>query len=233
MLGVLPERESFFEDEVGNYSFPEKQTMRLKRVMGYEKHRIAKPGSTVSDFAWYGVNYMLEQEWITKEEIGALVVVTLCPDHFVPHISTIVHGKLGLSEDVICMDLAQGCCGFLLGLFEAFLLLDHMEDKKVVLVNADVLSHKVSPRDRNDYPLIGDAAAITVVENSREKSEIFYEMYMDGSRGEVLKIPAGAFRMPSTAETAVMKEMVILNRWTICTWMAARYSILCRQKFHR
>lgn len=207
MLGVLPERESFFEDEVGNYSFPEKQTMRLKRVMGYEKHRIAKPGSTVSDFALYGMNYMLEKEWITKDEIGAVVVVTLCPDYFVPHISTIVQGTLGLSEDVICMDLAQGCCGFLLGLFEAFLLLDHMEDKKVVLVNADVLSHKVSPRDRNDYPLIGDAAAITVVENSSKKSEIFYEMYMDGSRGEVLKIPAGAFRMPSTPETAVMKDI--------------------------
>jgi len=35
MLGVLPEKEVFFDDEVGNYSFPEKQTLRLKRVMGY------------------------------------------------------------------------------------------------------------------------------------------------------------------------------------------------------
>lgn len=207
ILGILPERESLFEDEVGNYSFPEKQTMRLKRVMGYEKHRIAKPESAVSDFAWYGLNYMLEQDWIAKEEIGALIVVTLCPDYFVPHISTIVQGKLGLSSDVICMDLAQGCCGFLLGLFQAFMLLEHMPDKKVALVNADVLSHKVSTRDRNDYPLIGDAATVTIIENNSEKTAIFYEMHMDGSLGDVLKIPAGGFRMPSSPETAVMKDI--------------------------
>lgn len=207
ILGVLPEREALFDDEVGNYSFPEKQTMRLKRVMGYEKHRISKPESAASDFAFYGINYMLEQKWIDKDEIGAIVVVTLCPDHFVPHISTIVQGKLGLSEDIICMDIAQGCCGFLLGLFEAFLLLEHLTDKKVVLVNVDILSHKVSPRDRNDYPLIGDAATITVIENTRERNPIFYEMHMDGSLGEALKIPAGGFRMPGTAETAIMHDI--------------------------
>ena len=55
ILGVLPEQEFFFEDEVGNYAFPEKQTLRLKRVMGYEKHRISKPESAASDFAYYGI----------------------------------------------------------------------------------------------------------------------------------------------------------------------------------
>lgn len=98
ILGVLPEQEFFFEDEVGNYAFPEKQTLRLKRVMGYEKHRISKPESAASDFAYYGIRHMIEQGWIDRDEIGALLVVTLCPDHFVPHISTIVQGKLGLGR---------------------------------------------------------------------------------------------------------------------------------------
>lgn len=207
ILGVLPEQEVFFEDEVGNYSFPEKQTLRLKRVMGYKKHRISKKESSASDFAIYGLRHMLEEKWIDKEEIGAVIVVTLCPDYFVPHISTIVQGELGLDEDVICMDIAQGCCGFLLGLFESFLLLEHMKDKRVVLINVDILSHKVSERDRNDYPLIGDAATITVIENSDEKNEIYYEMHMNGSMGDALKIPAGAFKMPSTAETGIMRDI--------------------------
>lgn len=207
ILGVLPEQEIFFEDEVGNYSFPEKQTLRLKRVMGYEKHRISKTTSAVSDFVVYGLKYMLEHGWIEKDEIGALIVFTLCPDHFVPHISTIVQGELELDEDVLCMDIAQGCCGFILGLFESFMLLEHMQDKKVVLVNADILSQRVSHRDRNDFPLIGDAATVTVVENCEDKTPIFYEMHMNGSMGDALKIPAGGFRMPSTAETAVMRDI--------------------------
>ena len=205
ILGVLPEKESLFDDEVGNYDFPEKQTLRLKRVMGYEKHRISKETSAASDFAVFGLKHMLENGWIKKEEIGAVIVVSLCPDHFVPHISNIVHAKLELSTDVLCMDIPQGCCGFLMGLSQAFMLLEHI-DKKIVLINVDLLSHKVSKRDRNDYPLIGDGAAITVIENSGDDRSIYYEMHMDGSRGEALIIPAGGFRMPSTAQTAVMEN---------------------------
>ena len=206
LLGVLPETVGYFDEEVDNYSFPPRQTMRLKKIMGYNQHRLAKETSTVSDFAVYGLNYMLENRWISREEIGAVVVVTLCPDHFVPHISNIVQAKCDLDSDVICLDIAQGCCGFLVGLMQSFMLLKHLEDKKVVLINGDVLSHKVSKRDRNDFPLIGDATSITVVENTRDALPIYYEMHVDGKRGEALKIPAGGFRMPSNAQTAVMMD---------------------------
>lgn len=206
MLGILPEKEGFFDDEVGNYSFPPRQTMRLKKIMGFHKHRLSKDTSTVSDFAVYGMNYMLEHDWIQREEIGAVVVVTLCPDYFVPHIGNIIQAECGLNRDVLCVDLAQGCCGFLVGLMESFLLLEHLNGKKVILVNGDVLSHKVSKRDRNDFPLVGDATTITIVENSTMNDLIYYEMHTDGKRGKALKIPAGAFRMPGTSETAVMTD---------------------------
>lgn len=206
ILGILPEKESFFEDEVSNYSFPVKQTLRLKKVMGYEKHRIAKNTSTVSDFGTYGLKYMLEHSWIKSEEIGAIIVVTLCPDYFVPHISNIIQAECGLDTDIICMDIAQGCCGFVLGLSQSFMLLEHLQDKKVILINGDVLSHKVSRKDRNDFPLVGDATSITVVENSKDDEQIYYEIHNDGARGDALKIPAGGFRMPSTAETSILKD---------------------------
>ena len=205
MLAVLPETVGFFDDEVDNYSFPPKQTLRLKKVMGYDQHRLAKETSTVSDFAVHGLCYMLNNGWISKEEIGAVIVVTLCPDHFVPHISNIVQARCDLGTDIVCMDIAQGCCGFLLGLMQSFMLLEHMEKKKVVLINGDVLSHKVSKRDRNDFPLIGDATTITVIENGGQ-DKVYFEIHNDGSRGDTLIIPAGAFRMPSTSETAQMTD---------------------------
>lgn len=203
MLGILPETIGYFDNEVDNYSFPAKQTLRLKKVMGYNQHRLAKETSTVSDFALYGLNYMLKNEWIRKDEIGAVITVTLCPDHFVPHISNIVHDKCDLDKDVVCFDIAQGCCGFLVGLTQSFMILEHMQNKKVILINGDVISHKVSKRDRNDYPLIGDGCTITIIENGGN-DEIYYEMHTDGKRSDALKIPAGAFRMPSTPKTAEM-----------------------------
>ena len=205
MLGVLPETIGYFDEEINNYSFSPKQTMRLKKLMGYEKHRLAKDSSTVSDFAIYGIDYMIENDWISANEIGAIVTVTLCPDFFVPHISNIIHDKFKLGTDVLCYDIAQGCCGFLVGLMQAFLLLEHMDDKKVLLINGDVLSHKVSKRDRNDYPLIGDGCAITVIENG-DSDDIYCEMNTDGTRRDALIIPAGAFRMPSTPDTAIMVD---------------------------
>lgn len=206
ILTVLPENEVFFEDEVGNYSFPEKQSLRLKKVMGYEKHRIAKPETASSDLALFGLQHLMEAGRIKKEDIGALLVVTLTPDHFLPHVSNILHGKCGLSRDTVCMDIMQGCCGFMLGLMQGFALLNYMPDKKVVLVNADVLSHKVSKRDRNSYPLIGDAATITILENQAGAPDIYFNILTDGTGRDALGIPAGGSRMPCTAETSVMKD---------------------------
>ena len=206
ILGILPEKLAKFDDEVKNYTFPENQTMRLKKIMGFEAHRLSKESTTVSDFAVRGLNYIINKNWITKEEIGAIVVVTLCPDYFLPHISNIIQGECGLSHDVICLDIAQGCCGYIVGLLESFLLLDHLKNKKVVLVNGDVLTHRISPKDRNEYPVMGDAAAISIVENTEDDKLIYLDLMMDGEKRDCLKIPAGGFRMPSSPETAEMKD---------------------------
>ncbi|MDO5154434.1 MAG: 3-oxoacyl-[acyl-carrier-protein] synthase III C-terminal domain-containing protein [Eubacteriales bacterium] len=206
ILGVLPEKESMFDDEVGNYSFPERQTMRLKKVMGFEKHRLSKEESTASDFCIYGMSYLLEGKKIRKEEIGAIIVVTLSPDYFVPHISNIIHGHFQLNEDVLCMDISQGCCGYLLGLMQSFMLLDYMKDKKIVLFNVDILSKKVSKHDRNDFPLVGDAASITIVENDVAEKDIDFRIFTNGKDRDALIIPAGGFAMPSNLETSVMKK---------------------------
>ena len=86
-------------------------------------------------------------------------------------------------------------------------MLDRMPDKKVVLCNVDVLSKKISPNDRNDFPLAGDGAAITIVENDEEAGDIYYLMKMDGSRRNALHIPAGGFRQPNTPETGKMHDV--------------------------
>ena len=207
VLGVLPETISYFDDEVDNYNFPPKQTMRLKKVMGFESHRLAKSDSFASDFCIYGIKYLLDKNVIKKEDIGAILVVTLSPDYFLPQISNIVQGELGFSEDTICLDIAQGCCGYLIGLMQAFMLLDKMDNKKVILCNVETLSKKTSNKDRNDFPLTGDGASVTVIENDNNTEDIHYLMKMDGRRRMALHIPAGGFRNPSTVETGKLYDV--------------------------
>ncbi len=180
--------------------------MKVKLAMGYKEHRIAAEGQTSSDFCEFGLHYLVDNNLLKPEEIDALLFVSQSPDYFMPPTSNILHGKFGMRQDCLCMDINQGCAGFELGLIQSCLLLDQPAIKKVALLNADVLSPKVSPRDRNSKPLIGDAAAITIIEQCEDENPIYANIKMDGTGALVLNIPAGGFRLPSSPETAVMEE---------------------------
>lgn len=206
ILTVLPTHEVTFEEEMGNYNFSAAKSMKLKMAMGYNKHRIVEEGVCVSDLCVYGLNNLFERELLKREDVDALILVTQSPDHFMPATSNVIQGRVGLSTDVFCMDINQGCSGFIVGLMEAFMLLEQDAIKKVVLMNADVLSRKVSKRDRNSNPLTGDAATITIVEKSVESCAIHGFLKMDGTNAGALMIPAGGFRQPVTPETAEMQE---------------------------
>ena len=206
ILTILPKTAVKFEDEMANYNFSPAKSMKLKLAMGYNEHRIAAPGQTSSDFCQFGLQYLFDNGLLMPEEIDALLFVSQSPDYFMPPTSNLLHGHFGLRQDCLCMDINQGCAGFELGLIQACMMLDQPAVKKVVLLNADVLSPKVSPRDRNSKPLIGDAAAITIVEQCEEENTIYANIKMDGTGALVLNIPAGGFRLPSSSETAIMEE---------------------------
>jgi len=206
ILTILPKREVLFEDEIDNYNFPAKKSLKLKAAMGYNKKRIVEDGVCSSDLALHGMNHLIDSGLLKKEDIDVLLFVSQSPDYYMPPTSNVIQGKLGLKQDMICLDINQGCAGYLIGLQQAFMYIQQESVKKVVLIVADALSPKVSKKDRNSNPLIGDAASISIIENSEDSSEIFTSIKMEGKDAEVLKIPAGAFRQPSSTETAVMKE---------------------------
>lgn len=206
ILTILPENEVKFDDELDNYNFSHAKSLKLKMTMGYNTRRVVKEGVCVSDLCIRGLNYLFDNNMLQKDEIDALVLVTQSPDYIMPPTSNVIQGYLHLKHDMICMDINQGCAGFEIGLFQAFMLLEQDQIKKVVLLNADVLSRKVSKRDRNSNPLIGDAASVTIVEKSENTDTIFGNLKMNGAGYNSLIIPAGGFRTPSSQETGIMHE---------------------------
>ena len=201
ILSVVPKNTVKFEEEIDNYNFSKKRSMKLKRVMGYGEHRIVKGNVCVSDLCVFGLNYLFKENFLKKEEIDALILITLTPDYFIPPTSNVIQGRLRLSKDIITMDINHGCAGFLIGLFQAFLLLEQENINKIVLLNADVISKKVSKRDRNSYPLIGDAASVTIVEKDNA-SKIIGNIKMDGTKCNDIIIPAGGLKLPYSAKTS-------------------------------
>jgi 3-oxoacyl-[acyl-carrier-protein] synthase III len=207
LLALVPANEGSFLEEMANFNFPRSRSLKLAQVMGYDKHRLVEPGVCVSDLAVFALEHLFAKGLLIPDDIDALVLVTQTPDHLMPPTSSIIQGRLNLKQDMLCLDINQGCAGFVIGLIEACLLLEQESIRKVVLVNADVMSRKTSPKDRNSYPLIGDAASITIVERGAKDSVIHANLKMDGTRNEALMIPAGGMRMPSAPATALFDDV--------------------------
>src|SRR4051794_26240169 len=173
MLVVLPSNEVRFEDELANYTFPPDKSVRLKKIMGFDRRRIVANDSVcASDLCVSGLEHLFSKGLLRADDIDALIFVSQTPDYQVPPTSNVIQGRLGLKHDVLCLDINQGCAGFVLGLIQAFMMLEQPSIRRVVLLNADTLSRKVSKQDRNINPMTGDAASITVVERDELAGEI-------------------------------------------------------------
>ena len=205
MLAVLPPLEVKFDDEIANYSFSERQSLKLKKVMGYNKRRLAPPEMCASDLCLYGLNYLFEQHKLKSEEIDALLFVSQSPDYILPPTSCVLHGKLGLSAETYVQDINQGCAGFVIGLINAFMLLQQEHINTVVLCNADTLSHRTSPFDRNSYPIVGDGAAVCVVKK-HQGAKAVCRVNFNGAEARDIIINAGGFRCPYTDESMRLEQ---------------------------
>ncbi len=205
VLGILPETEYVFDEETKPFATP--QTRRLKKIMGFNKRRAAKSDTTTADFCEYGLQYLIDNKKIDVSEIGAIVVVSVTPDYFIPHMSNIIHGDFNFANDVICMDIAQGCAAHVLGIIQACMLLEHIGERKVLLFTGDVLCRKEPKAPMGRPSFGGDAASITILENAPESEKIYTSIYSDGKGRDALIMHAGGYRMPRTPETAVLRDI--------------------------
>ena len=205
LLLVLPEHEQKFLDDMKKFDFPESRSLKLMKVMGYNKHRLVSNNDCSSDLVIHGFRHLFDTLMINPESIDAMVVVTQSPDFIMPPTSSVIQGELGLKQDMLCLDINQGCAGFIVGLIQAFSLLNQESINRVALVNVDVLSRKVNRQDRNSFPLIGDAASIAIIDKEAGE-EIWANLKMDGARREALMIPAGGMKLPSSPETAKVRD---------------------------
>ena len=206
VYSVLPTKEVDFMDEAGNYTFTEAQMKKLKKVMGFGTRRVAQEGETVGDYAIYAVEQMLKDGVFKESEIGAIIVTTTSPDHFIPPISNIVQGKFDFDEDTVCIDISQGCCGYIVGLTYAFMTLNSLENKKALLISGDMLTTRISTRDRASRPINGDAVTVSLIENTSDDKPVWCSLKNDGKDAFAVYIPAGGTRMPITPETTKEEE---------------------------
>ncbi|WP_298067020.1 3-oxoacyl-[acyl-carrier-protein] synthase III C-terminal domain-containing protein [uncultured Mailhella sp.] len=205
VCATVPAHVSYFEDELKHFPFPEKSSRRLGKVMGFREHRIADPKTTLCDLASYTLNYLFHRGYLRKEDMQAMIVVSRERDYPVPGNSKVIHGQLGLPRDMHCVDMYENCIGFISGLYTACSMIAGGGVDSVVLATTITGACYANIKDRNTYPICGDAAGVTLITRSDDpEDKISFVFHHDGSRLEVLMTPAGGMRMPRSSETAKM-----------------------------
>lgn len=177
----------------------------LERTGIRERH-IADPDMATSDMAVQAAKAALEQRGIPGEELDAIIVCTVTPDHMFPSTACLVQHQIG-AKKAWGFDLIAACSGFVYGLTTAAHLVGAGTHEKVLVIGADTMSRIIDYEDRTTCVLFGDGAGAMLIEPAEEGEPGFvgFKNEIDGSGGEALKMRAGGSRQPASAETVAKK----------------------------
>lgn len=172
---------------------------------GIKERRILDKSQTTSDLAYNAAVKAIEKAKISVDDIDLLLVATVSPDAPLPATSCYVQQKLK-AFNATAFDILSACSGFIYGVATAKAFIEAGMYKRVLVIGVEALSRITDWTDRNTCVLFGDGAGAMILEASQTENDVI-STYLgtDGTHTEILNIPAGGSRMPTSKETVEQK----------------------------
>lgn len=190
-----------------NLSLPiyssKEEAEKVIATTGVERRHLVSDGITASDLCLQSANKLLHDLCWEKKSIDAVCFVTQTPDYINHPNSFIIHNKLNLKEDCLCLDLYHGCPGWIMGLQTLSSLLSQAGGgikRALLLVGDNVTLNSVPYYDREKRPLHGDCGTAAALEYNSQAPDVFFDTGTRSEDGKSLIIPEGGSRHPFTLE---------------------------------
>ena len=172
---------------------------------GIKERHLAKEGQATSDIAFLAAQKALENAKLKPEDLDLIIVATITPDMPFPSVSSIIQNKLG-AKKAACFDISAACAGFVYGLSVAQNFIASSVYKNALVIGAEVLSSITDWQDRNTCVLFGDGAGAAILSEVKTGGIISTYLGCDGSKSDILNMPAGGSRNPASEETVKNRQ---------------------------
>lgn len=203
IAACVPSKKIYNKDL--GYLIPDEEIEKTINSIGIHEKRFAEPEICASDLCVKAARKLIDENDIDKASIDMVLFLSQTADYKIPATSPLIQSRLGLPATTACIDLSLGCSGYVYALSTAFAYASMDGIDRVLLLVGETFSKIVSPYDKVNAPLYGDAGTATLIEKG-DYNASFFDLCSDGSGAEAVMIKAGGCRFPATAENLQEEE---------------------------
>lgn len=200
MSACVPQKIVYNKDL--GYLIPEEEIEKTIQSIGVVERRVVDDDVCASDLCFKAAQKLMEDNNIDPNSIDVLLFMSQTSDYRIPATAPILQHRLGLSNDTLCLDLSLGCSGFVFALSTAYAYANM--GLRVLLLDGETFSKIVNRRDKVDWPLYGDGATATLVEQGDFEESVFI-LKSDGAGKDSVIIRDG-MRNKITPTSCIEKE---------------------------
>src|SRR4030042_4495371 len=176
---------------------------------GIRQRHIANEEESTASLAKEAALNALRVANLNPIDVELIIVSTSSPEYVFPATACLVQDQIGATH-AGAFDLSAACSGFIYALNMATQAIRSGSMTNVLVIGAETLSRFVNWEDRNTCVLFGDGAGAFVLQAGEEPGGVLSAvMRSDGSGGDLLSIPAGGSRLPTSPETILNKKHTI------------------------
>lgn len=121
------------------------------------------PKKMLTEFIFDGLSAINKKYSGVFSEIGAVIVVSQSYDQRIPSISTRIQNRFNIASDAFCMDIMDGCAGYIKALNMAKML-EAETCKKILIIAGDINSFMTKNAEEGTKILFGDGVSVTILE---------------------------------------------------------------------
>ena len=165
----------------------------IRERTGIRQRHIAEASQASSDLALEAARRALQAAGVAAGDLDLIIVATSTPDYVFPSTACLLQAKLGV-KGCAAFDVQAVCSGFVYALATADSFIRSGNNKKALVVGAEVFSRILDWNDRGTCVLFGDGAGAVILASADRPGIHASVLRADGSHAGMLSVPGNVNR---------------------------------------